>query len=87
MQKYKHFLNFSAANMLASFSQLPRYILQTLLDIVTHIVVLTLGRLRQKDCQELETNPRLQCEVLSPKTSSQTKTLVYHFTIKNTSGV
>lgn len=67
MQKYERFLNFSAANMLPSFSQLPRYILQTLLDVMTHIVVSAFGRLRQKDYQELETNPRLQCEILSPK--------------------
>lgn len=77
MQKYEHFFNFSAANMLPSFSQLPRYILQTLLNIVTHIVVSALGRLRQKDCHELETNSRLQCEMLAP-TNKKTSVLFCH---------
>lgn len=34
---------------------------------VTHIIVSALGRLRRKDCHELETNSRIQCEMLAPK--------------------
>lgn len=85
MQEYEHFLIFLLLTCYLLF-QLPRYILQILLNIMTHIVVSAFGRLRQKDYQELETNPRLQCEILSPKTSPQTKTLVYCFAVKNISG-
>lgn len=47
---------------------------------------LSTWELKQEGCYDSEANPRLQSVMLSPKTSPQTKTLVYCFAIKAISG-